>query len=65
MRHWQAVAGACWRRLPADLRDASTAAHRARAKHLEAKAAMAAAAWLRAHPEGELARRVVGEAAHG
>lgn len=54
----QALCSDCWRRLPGDLRDGITAARRARARHLEAKAAIKATTWLTQHaPQVEAARR--------
>lgn len=58
---WQAVCRDCWKRVPADLRDAIRAAQASKARHLEAKAAMEATDWLRAHPAGAAAARITGE----
>lgn len=56
-----AVCRSCWRRLPADLTGPIVAARAARARHLEAKAAMRATAWLVAHPPAAEAARRCGE----
>ncbi len=58
---WQAVCPACWKRTPADIRAAIRAAQASKARHLEAKAAMEATDWLRAHPVGADAARRTGE----
>lgn len=59
---WQAVCRTCWKRMPADMRGAILSAQASKARHLEAKAAMEATAWLRAHPAGADAARITGEA---
>lgn len=49
-RFGDAVCFPCWRRLPEDHRGAIQSARRARARHREAQAAIAAVAWLVEHP---------------
>ena len=55
---WQAVCSTCWPLLPVDYRAAIRKARDARAKHLEAKASIAAVEWLNIRsPWAEAARR--------
>jgi len=58
-RKWQAVCDRCWLLLPGDQRAAILSTRSSGAKHLEARASIAAASWLNAHsPWAEAARRV-------
>lgn len=58
-RKWQAVCDGCWTLLPADRRAAIRSARHQKARHLEAKASIAATAWLNLHsPWAEASRRV-------
>ncbi|WP_152680144.1 hypothetical protein [Sphingomonas paucimobilis] len=58
-RQWQAVCDGCWRLLPGDHRATIRKTRAAGAKHLEARASIAAANWLNEHsPQAQAARRV-------
>ena len=56
-RKWQAVCDHCWPLLPRDLRADIVATRSCGAKHLEARASIAAANWLNARMV-QAARRV-------
>lgn len=60
-RKWQAVCDRCWPLLPVDHR-AAIRSHRTNgAKHLEARASIAATAWLNEHSPWAIAARRVGD----
>lgn len=60
-QRWMAVCAACWHRLPHDHRAPIVAARNAKARHLEASAAMKAVNWLNAHAPAQQAARITGE----
>lgn len=61
-KFWRhATCRSCWRRIPADLRQAIDDGVAARAPHREALAAIAAVNWLNAHPPSAAVARVCGE----
>lgn len=60
-RKWQAVCDRCWTLLPHDHRATIRSTRTRGAKHLEAKASIAATAWLNQHSPWAVAARRVGD----
>lgn len=60
-RKWQAVCDRCWPLLPVDHRAAIRSNRTIGAKHLEARASIAATAWLNEHSPWAIAARRVGD----
>ncbi|WP_343526729.1 hypothetical protein [Sphingomonas sp.] len=60
-RKWQAVCDRCWPLLPGDYRAAILSTRSSGAKHLEARASIAAAEWLNVHSPWAVAARRVGD----
>lgn len=60
-RKWQAVCDGCWPLLPVDHRAAIRSSRTIGAKHLEARASIAATAWLNEHSPWAIAARRVGD----